>query len=65
MIRRQQKAVVSDNSQKLTFAIEPTKSNTVFASELRVEVLKVELRPFSTFTNDTVYLTRFMGPLYL
>lgn len=30
-----------------------------------MEVLKVEVRPFSTFTNDTVYLTRFMGPVYL
>jgi hypothetical protein len=48
----------------LSFAIETTK-NTVFASEIRVEVLKVEVRPFSTFSNDTVYLTRFMGPLYL
>jgi hypothetical protein len=63
--RRQQKAISNDSStQKLTFAIETTK-NTVFASEFRIEVLKVEIRPLSTFTNDTVYLTRFMGPVYL
>ena len=27
--------------------------------------MHIEVRPLGTFTNDTVYLTRFAGPLWL
>lgn len=38
---------------------------TTFAPEFRVEVMHIEVRPLGTFSNDTVYLTRFAAPLWI
>ena len=53
-----------DNTGKINFVIDINKK-LEFCSELRIEVVKVEVRPMTTFGNDTVYNTRFMAPTYI
>ena len=62
-VNRRVKQKVSQESNKLSFALNIGKQN-VFAPEMRVEVLHIEVRPLGKFTNDTVYLTKFAAPLW-
>lgn len=53
------------SGNKLSFALDETKSEILFSPELQIEVLSVDIRPLGALSNDTVYITRFMLPSVL
>lgn len=61
--KRQQKALGLENTKKLNFVLNIGPAE-IFAPEFRIEVVQIEVRPLGTFSNDTVYLTRFASPLW-
>ena len=62
-VSRRQKHRSAEDSNKPSFALKIGKQ-IVFAPEMRVEVLHIEVRPLGKFSNDTVYLARFAAPLW-
>lgn len=51
--------------KKMTFLLnERPQNDVIFEPEFRIEILGFEVRPLSTMTNDTAYVTRFMMPYY-
>jgi hypothetical protein len=62
--RRKKMKTGNESGGKLHFVLNIGKQ-MVFAPELRVEVLHIEVRPLGKLTNDTVYLTRFAAPCWL
>jgi hypothetical protein len=62
IIKRQQKTVEGEN--KLEFFYVDSINNEQIPSFLKIEIVSVDIRPLSSFSNDTVYVTKIMIPSY-